>query len=121
MIVQSNVTIQVKDLKRSIRFYTDVLGLKQGPSSGVEASIDAVGVHICLRSGTAPGRAPGPEGPISIGLRVEDLQAARRTLAARGVRFRKGPSDRGALLEYFSDPDGTPLYLIELKWSGDFQ
>jgi hypothetical protein len=32
------------------------------------------------------------------------------------VIFDKRVQDRGAIIENFYDPDGTPLYLIELKW-----
>jgi hypothetical protein len=47
---------------------------------------------------------------------VDDIASAKKSLESRGVIFEKRVQDRGAIIENFNDPDGTPLYLIELKW-----
>jgi DNA-binding IclR family transcriptional regulator len=55
---------------------------------------------------------------MSIGFQVKDLAAAVAELRQRGVTIddsgsREGDRDR---IVNFADPDGTPLYLIEMNW-----
>ena len=115
MFKTSNVTILVSDMNKSIKFYTEVLDLKLISNYGGEfAVIEANG----LRIGLHPGRKPGPKlgREMSLGFQVGDAAAAKKTLESRGVSFEARTQDRGAIIENFYDPDGTPLYLIELKW-----
>ena len=53
---------------------------------------------------------------MSLGFQVDDIASSKKALESRGVRFEPRVQDRGAIIENFFDPDGTPLYLIELKW-----
>lgn len=115
MYKTSNVTILVSDMAKSIQFYTETMGLKLLANYGGEfAVLETNG----LRLGLHPGRKPGTpvSRDMSLGFQVDDIAAAKKTLESRGVAFEKRVQDRGALIENFSDPDGTPLYLIELKW-----
>ncbi len=117
MFKESNVTLIVSDMTRAVEFYSKTLGLKLVKSYGGEwAEVEAPGVRIGLH----PGKRPASKGElarhVSIGFRVDDMDSARGALEAKGIRFQKAPEDRGARIEYFTDPDGTPLYLIELKW-----
>jgi catechol 2,3-dioxygenase-like lactoylglutathione lyase family enzyme len=116
MITNANLTILVSDMNRAITFYAETLGLERGPQYGDEwAEIRAPGVSIGLHpSGKRPMVEHGRH--MTIGLRVDDLDASVKQLEARGVRFTPAPADRGSRLAYFTDPDGNPLYLIELKW-----
>jgi len=116
MFKTANVTIMVSDMDRSIAFYRDVLGMKLlGNYGGEFAEIDAPGVRFGLHPG---GKLPLKEHSrhMSIGLRVDDLDAAKKTLEERGVKFVKAPRDEGLRLAYFTDPDGNPMYLVEVKW-----
>jgi catechol 2,3-dioxygenase-like lactoylglutathione lyase family enzyme len=116
MYKSANLTVLVSDMKRAIEFYGEVLGLPRGAQYGEEwAEIKAPGLSIGLHPG---GKLPLKEHArhFSIGLQVDDLDAAKSALEARGVKFTSAPADRGARLAYFTDPDGNPLYLIELKW-----
>jgi catechol 2,3-dioxygenase-like lactoylglutathione lyase family enzyme len=115
MFKTGNVTILVSDMSKAIRFYTEVLGLKLISNYGGEfAVVESNGLRIGLH--------PGKKGheklsrDLSLGFQVEDLTSAKSTLESRGVIFEKRVQDRGAIIEYFDDPDGTPMYLIELKW-----
>jgi catechol 2,3-dioxygenase-like lactoylglutathione lyase family enzyme len=115
MYKSSNVTILVSDMDKAIKFYTDSLGLKLVSNYGGEfALIESNGLKIGLH--------PGKKGPggvsrdISLGFQVDDVASVKKTLESKGVIFEKRVQDRGAIIENFSDPDGTPLYLIELKW-----
>ena len=115
MFKTSNVTILVSDMNRSIKFYAETLGLKLISNYGGEfAVIESNGLRIGLHPGKKPGEKLSRD--MSLGFQVEDMSAAKKALESRGVTFEKPVQDRGALIENFYDPDGTPLYLIELKW-----
>ena len=116
------VRYQVKDVSRSVAFYTQHLGFKlvhqQLPAF---ASVSIDGLQILLSgpgaSGSRPlpgGRHQEPGGWNRIVLRVVDLPARIETLKEAGLRFRNdmesGPGGRQIQLE---DPDGNPLELFE--------
>jgi catechol 2,3-dioxygenase-like lactoylglutathione lyase family enzyme len=110
-----NATIFVSDMDRSVRFYTEVLGLKLAFRAGNEwASIDAGGFQIGLHPATPHAPRPGARGSIEVGLMVPPpMQAAFDAYAARGVRFDGPPKFDGAVtLAPFGDPDGNALYLV---------
>ena len=117
MFDQCNVTVMVSDMDRAVDFYTQALKLPLGNRYGNEwAEIQAPGVTIGLHPQSEPiGSAAA--GNISIGFQVKDLAAAVAELRQRGVTIddsaiRDDGVDR---VVNFADPDGTPLYLIELN------
>jgi catechol 2,3-dioxygenase-like lactoylglutathione lyase family enzyme len=115
MFKTSNVTIRVSDISRSIKFYTETLGLKLLSNYGGEfAVIESNGLRIGLHPGKQPAQQLSRD--VSLGFQVDDSVSAKKTLESRGVKFEPRVQDRGAIIENFYDPDGTPLYLIELKW-----
>ena len=115
MFKTSNVTLLVSDMNRAIKFHTETLGLKLLSNYGGEfAVLESSGLRLGLHPGKKPGEKLSRD--MSLGFQVEDMSAAKKTLESRGVTFEKRVQDRGALIENFYDPDGTPLYLIELKW-----
>ncbi len=117
MFKSATVTVMVSDMKRSTAFYRDTLGMKLAGEygDGDYAELEAPGLKLGLHPG---GKLPLSEHSrhLSIGLRVDDMDAARKTLAARGVKLGEHVRDRGLLITNFTDPDGNPLYLIEVKW-----
>ena len=106
------LTIMASDFERSLRFYTETLGLTLKFRAASDwAEIDAPGVAIGLHP--AGGHAPvGGGGGMSLGFEVADIEATMETLKSRGVEFPRGWRQSGQLrLADFADPDGTPLYL----------
>jgi len=70
-------------------------------------------VTVGLHPGSREQDAAGAD--VSLGLMVEDLDAAVKELRGRGVDFSSvsGAEEHGPRSAYFADPDGYPLYLME--------
>jgi hypothetical protein len=47
---------------------------------------------------------------------VSDLPATMDELKGKGVVFTRVTDDKQVRLAFFTDPDGTPLYLSQNKW-----
>ena len=62
---------------------------------------------------------PGKSGSVHIGLEVQELESAMNLLKSRGVEFQTVMEEEVTRIAYFSDPEGNPLYLIELKTEPD--
>ena len=107
-----NVTVMVSDMDRAVRFYTEALGLTLKLRYGDGwAEVQGPGITLGLHPARPGGPTGGQAGGLSIGLQVDDLDAAVATLEKRGVEFRGVIEGQGVRLANFQDPDGTPLYL----------
>jgi glyoxylase I family protein len=116
------VRYQVKDVTRSVAFYTRHLGFKlEHQQLPAFASVSIDHLQILLSGPGASGSRPLPDGRHQepggwnrIVLRVADLPARIDTLRKAGLHFRNemevGPAGRQIQLE---DPDGNPLELFE--------
>jgi glyoxylase I family protein len=116
------VRYQVKDVARSVAFYTTHLGFtlehQQLPAFASVALGDA---QILLSGPEASGSRPMPNGQRQepggwnrVVLKVKDLPACIAELKKAAVRFRNemetGPGGRQIQVE---DPDGNPIELFE--------
>ncbi len=116
------VRYQVKDVERSIAFYTQILGFKLDmqalPAFGQVSSGD---LKLILSGPGASGSRPMPDGRPQepggwnrVALQVRDLPARIGELKNQGVRFRNemevGPGGKQIQVE---DPDGNPIELFE--------
>ena len=109
------VSMLVQDVGRAVRFYRDVLGLPflfEAPPR--LAFFDCAGVRLMLST-----PEPGFDHPGSVlYFGVDDIQAAWRLLAARGVVFGTEPhkiatlADREVWLADFQDTEGNTLALM---------
>lgn len=111
------VTIFVSNMDASVRFYTDVLGLKLEQRWGNEFAI-VTGQHG-LTIGLHPASAKSPAGKITIGIQSPGpIENAVARLKEKGVNFSTSPVDDGEVRAAdFVDPDGAELYLVEVKQS----
>ena len=116
------VRYQVKDVARSVAFYTSQLGFtlehQQLPAF---ASVSLGDAQILLSGPEASGSRPMPNGQQQesggwnrVVLRVTDLPAFIETLKQVGLHFRNnmetGPGGKQIQVE---DPDGNPIELFE--------
>jgi glyoxylase I family protein len=116
------VRYQVKDVSRSVEFYTKQLGFKLEHQKLPQfATVAIENLKILLSGPGASGSRAMPDGQHQepggwnrIVLRVADLPARIEVLKKAGLRFRNemeaGPAGRQIQLE---DPDGNPIELFE--------
>ena len=101
------IMLGVSDVQAALPFYRDALGLTVKWAMEDLVFLDAGGVTLVLRP--APRTAAAPDGMrTEIVFEVEDIDAAHRSLVARGVTFRVEPRvvTPGKLAADFRDPDG---------------
>ena len=99
-----HITIGVSDLKKSVLFYQDVLGLEKIGEWPAYAIFDIAGVTFGLE----------PKAKLEICLLVDDVDKAYQNLKDKGVKFVTEPKDRpwGCRDATFVDPDGN-TFVIE--------
>ncbi len=116
------VRYQVKDVSRSVAFYTQKLGLKLDLQVlPAFAQVSVGNLKLILSGPGASGSRPMPDGRSQepggwnrVVLQVTDLPAKIQALKQAGAHFRNqmevGPGGRQVQLE---DPDGNPIELFE--------
>ena len=117
MVSGGNATIIVADMDRSIRFYTEVLGLKLTNRFGDDwATVSAGdGLTIGIHPASAKYPDPGTKGSVILGLDIDlPIEKAVSRLAQHGVPIKGSVvrSDAGNFAN-LEDPDGNDLYLWE--------
>jgi predicted enzyme related to lactoylglutathione lyase len=107
----------VADFKQAVHFYVETLGLTLTHQvEGHLAVVEVPGLTISLiyPSGEQSSKQ-GKSQNMSIGFEVQDLDSTVEMLKSRGVEFQHITEEKATRLAHFSDPEGNPLYLIELK------
>jgi catechol 2,3-dioxygenase-like lactoylglutathione lyase family enzyme len=120
MFKSGNVTLMVSDLERAVRFYQEILGLHLDFRAGEEwAQLSGPGITVGLHPRKPGRKSKPPSEDISLGFEVVHLDQAMAMLHGKGVKFAPEiQDDPGVRIAFFSDPDGTPLYLIQQMRGG---
>jgi catechol 2,3-dioxygenase-like lactoylglutathione lyase family enzyme len=104
------IGIPTQDAERSRAFYVDTLGLRGDEHGRYEFWVGETCFGIW-----EPGRQGMPFQPQKNGhlaLHVDDVEAARKELEAKGVEFAGETFDTGVChMALFTDPDGNDLML----------
>lgn len=115
-----HVVLKVRDLDRSARFYTEVLGLKEVARFPGRMVFFSAGVnHHDLAVMAVGADAPSPPDhgvglahvALKIGDTLESLQEAKRILDAHKVLIRGIRDHRVSQSIYLEDPDGNTIEL----------
>lgn len=107
------IAVPTRDFESSARFYEDVLGLRPSkrwgdmPAQEFETGSLTIAVMQSDAFNIEFERHSHP-----IALHVEDVEAARKVLEAKGVEFAADTMDSGVChMAHFADPDGNALML----------
>jgi catechol 2,3-dioxygenase-like lactoylglutathione lyase family enzyme len=107
------VGIPVRDLERSVEFYSGTLGLTKNPNSSerwVEYEIGDLTLALVSPAAMGPDFEVKPHS-MPIAFRVDDVEAAKAELVAKGVEFRDTIDSGVCHIAGFKDPDGNSLML----------
>lgn len=104
------VAIPSKDADRTRAFYVDTLGLKPDDNSDYEFWVG--GTCFGIWEPEKAGRPFAPQKNGHLALHVDDIEAAKAELSAKGVEFVDDTFDTGVChMAFFTDPDGNDLML----------
>jgi catechol 2,3-dioxygenase-like lactoylglutathione lyase family enzyme len=117
MISGGNATVFVSNMDASVRFYTEVLGLRLTNRFGNSwATVEAgKGLTIGLHPASPKYPAPGTKGGMMLGLEIDEpIDGMVARLSDNGVRI-KGSiiQDEPGNFVHLEDPDGNEIYLWE--------
>ena len=109
------ISINVQDLERAVKFYGDALGMKHLFAAGNMAFFDCGGIRLML----AIPEKPEFDHPSSIlYFKVADIQGAHATLTARNVVFERQPAliakmpTHDLWMAFFRDSENNLLSLM---------
>jgi catechol 2,3-dioxygenase-like lactoylglutathione lyase family enzyme len=104
------VAVPSTDWRRSRAFYVDTLGLRPDDAGDAEFWIGQTCFGIYQPADY--GLEFAPQRTAHIAMHVEDVEAARAELEAKGLVFHGETLDTGVChMAFFSDPDGNNLML----------
>jgi catechol 2,3-dioxygenase-like lactoylglutathione lyase family enzyme len=105
------VSLPSRNIQRARRFYLETLGLPHETDTPVGFEVKAGQLTLSVWE---PEKIdlPFAPNPNEVALRVKDVEAARKTLEQKGVKFREETLDTGVChMAFFEDPDGNSLML----------
>ena len=113
-IKESNITINVKDLDKSISFYESIGLTVKNRWGNHYAQLTAPGVVIGLHP-SSNGNLTNNSGNVSIGFTTDNFEEIKSDLKKLSIKTIERQEEGGQFL-HFNDPDGTALYFIKPKW-----
>ncbi|HEY8082545.1 MAG TPA: VOC family protein [Solirubrobacterales bacterium] len=107
------VTVPTRDFEKASEFYGEVLGLpcsaRWGDRPAGEFETGTLTIAVMQSDAFGIEFAPHTH---PIALHVDDVEAARAALEAKGVAFNADTMDSGVChMAHFADPDGNTLML----------
>ena len=111
-IKDSNLTIMIKDMNRSISFYQSIGFTVKNQWGEHYAQMTAPGITLGLHPSN---ESFSGSGNLSIGLTTENFQDTKEMLQKLSIDYTERNEDGGQFI-HFKDPDGSELYFINPKW-----
>ena len=115
---------RVNDLERTVKFYRDVLGLKEikrhkSPRGSELVFMQATGSEALIELCRFPGSEPVKCQPdlTHLAFEVDSLAEFAKHLAQHGLKFSDGPttSSSGTIFAFVDAPEGYEIELIQKK------
>ncbi|MES1213883.1 MAG: VOC family protein [Bacteroidota bacterium] len=113
-IKESNITINIKDIDKSISFYESIGFAIKNRWGNYYAQLTAPGITIGLHP-TDDKNLKANSGNVSIGFTTGNFEEVKLLLEKLSINA-TARSEEGGQFLHFSDPDGTALYFIKPKW-----
>ncbi|UKJ06956.1 VOC family protein [Solitalea lacus] len=114
-IKESNITINVKDLDKSISFYESIGLLVKKRWGNYYAQLTVPGIVIGLHPTSEANLNGGGSGNVSIGFTTDNFEETKSELEKLSIKTTYRQEEGGRFL-HFNDPDGTELCFIKPKW-----
>lgn len=112
-IRESNITINVKNIDKSVSFYESIGITVKNRWGNHYAQLTAPGIVIGLHP-TSEANLVGNSGNVSLGFTTDDFESTKTLLEKLSFKFTERKEEGGVFL-HFTDPDGTALYFIKPK------
>ena len=113
-IKQANITVNVKEMDRSVSFYQSLGLTLKNRWGNFYAQFIAPGITIGLHP-TSNENIKGNSGNVSIGFTTDNINETKSSLEKLSIAVTERSEEGGEFL-HFNDPDGTALYFIKPKW-----
>ncbi|MGH2563783.1 MAG: VOC family protein [Ginsengibacter sp.] len=113
-IKESNVTLNVKDMDKSISFYQSIGLTVKNRWGNYYAQMLAPGIVIGLHPASDNNLTAG-SGNTSLGFTSDNFEEEKSLLEKLSIKVQPREEEGGQFL-HFTDPDGTALYFIKPKW-----
>ncbi len=113
-IKESNITINVSNLEKSIAFYESIGLTLKSRWGNHYAQLIAPGIVIGLHPSN-DNKLQSGSGGVSIGFTSEDFENLKSEMNALSITTLERNEEGGQFL-HFNDPDGVALYFIKPKW-----
>ncbi|MGA2766964.1 MAG: VOC family protein [Candidatus Bathyarchaeia archaeon] len=116
-----SITLHVSDMKRTVKFYEETLGLEKKYEFSSYAGFECGGVEIGLIPASGERQETSLTSP-SVEFLVDDVDKFCDRLSRAGVRFIEGLHDEpwGGRQATFADPDGNILEIAQIDWKKYF-
>ncbi len=111
-IKDSNVTIMVKDMDKSVSFYQSLGFAIKNRWGNHYAQLTASGITLGLHPANETYTGSGN---ISIGFTTDSFEETKSLLSSLAI-YSVAREEEGGQFIHFHDPDGTLLYFIKPKW-----
>lgn len=113
-------TLQVSDMKASLAFYENIVGLKMmrlfSPTEGMEIAFLGEGGTqvelVCNQKGATDASCDG----ISLGFETKSLDDTMNFIHSKGIKIKSGPSQPNphTRFVFVQDPDGYSVQFVEV-------
>ena len=120
--------LRVDDLDRTVKFYTDILGLevvdrKESPRGSKLVFLRTPGSEELLEISYFPGSGPVQVQPdlMHLAFEVANLDDFGKFLNSKGLKFSDGPTESkssGSIFAFIDAPEGYEIELIQRGFSG---